>query len=333
MINNILYFDYDKLKPKQKKAERKITYNEMLMIMLGQIVRVDGFEESLDLDLDIALNIKLSDGYTGITYDDGAYRLLYDIQPVGLPRKDGRPNKLNATYVNDDNSVTTKEYTNDIDCVLWYNNALALGESVDFFSYMMTEIDTSIEYNVQRSRYNPLLRVRNQKQKASLDEAMKNTHNGEPVTFVDDFDMMDLLDDNSALTVDLNDVKNIDKVQYLSHLHDDILKRFSNMYGVSMNMSSKQAQQTEKEISGMDAMSWLIPIDMLNQSKEFCHRMKKLYDVNLVAHFGLVHEFNFKSFTGDCTKNDDSMDDDIDKNIGEVNNGDSNGDLSALQNK
>lgn len=261
------------------------------------------------------------------------YYLVFAIQPVGLPRKDGRPYQVNGTYIDKNQQVKTETFTNDENIVLWYNNALATPEtSVDFFSYMFTETDTSMEYNIQRARFNPYIKVKNEKQKRQYEQAMQDTHDGKPIVIVDD--ESDPFSEDTSPTLDVNDVKQIDKLQYLSHFHDDLLKRFSNLYGVSMNMSSKQAQQTEKEVAGMESMSWLLPIDMLEQAKQFCIRLKECYGVELVAHFGAVHELNFKQFTNDCTANDDTMDNDIDVNMEEMEedkDGDSQGDLQPLQ--
>lgn len=306
---NVIYKNYDKLKPKQKKTERNFSYHNNMLVQLGQIVRIDNFRELLDLDLDIALNIKLTEGVVGITYERDKYQLVFNISAVGLPRKDGRPNKLIGTYI-DNEQVYTKEYTNDMDIVLWYNNALATPEStIDYFSYMFTETDTSIEYNIQRSRYNPYIKVKTEKQKQQYMTAMQNTHNGEPIVIVDDED--NLLDDDKQLTVDVNDVKNVDKIQYLQLFYDHLNSRYSQLYGFPITNNAKHAQQSVEEVGSTEAYSWLIPVDMLNQAKEFCKRMSDMFNIELVAHFGMLHELNFSKFTKDCTVNDETENEDL----------------------
>lgn len=335
---NVIYRNYDKLKPKQKKAERSFSYHNQMLVQLGQIVRIDNFLESLDLDLDIAINIKLVEGVVGFTKVNDTYYTVFAIQPAGLPRKDGRPYKVVGTYLDDNQNVVTKEYNNDEDIVLWYNNGLMTGEGcIDFFAYMLTETDVSMQYNIERSRYNPYIKVKNEKQKQQYVQAMQDTHDGKPIVIVDDEGNNPFNNGNNELTVDVNDVKNIDKIQYLSNYHSHLISRFGSLYGFNMDISSKQSEQTEKEISKMDAYSWCIPIDMLNQAKEFCDRMKKLYDVELVAHFGTVHEFNFAKFTTDCTADDDTMnadintvDQDVEMEEGEK-DGDGERDLQPLQ--
>ena len=329
MFNTIIYQNYENLKPKERKRKNTFSYATEMLVMLSQIVRIDDFKAKLGLDLDMALNVKLTDGIVGITKQNDNYYLLFNIQPCGMPGKDLRPHEVIGTYIDENRNIQTKQYTNNVDCVLWYNNSLEMPEyHVDFFSHMLTEIDTSIELNVYHARYNPFLKVENESQKQQIIKAMTQTKDGEPIVVVN-ANNSDWSEDDKVINV--NDVKNIDKVQYLSHLFDDFQKRFSNLYGVSMNMSSKQAQQTEKEISGMEAMSWLIPVDMLTQAKEFCERMKEVYDVELTAHFGTIHELNFAKFAEDCTK-DDNMNDDLhDNQKGDSENDNSERDMEPLQ--
>lgn len=312
-MNNYFLNRYPVLKPKDQKKYNDFSYLTQLQIQVGQIVRLSNFEEETGLDLDLIINIKIDEGMVGISKIDDEYYVLFAINTIDMPRKDLRPNKIVASYIDKNSNIQTKEFVNDVDCVLWYNNSLQIPETfLNFFANELTEIDTSISLNVLNARYNHCLKVHSQKQKTQFEDAVNASKDGRPIVYVDDtLDGFPFTSDDTFLN--FNDVNKIEKVQYLSQLHDDYLKRFSNMYGVSMNMSAKKAQQTEKEISGMDAMSWLIPLDMLHQAKKFCERFKKLYDVEISAHFGMVHELNFQKYANDCTA-DDNLNDDYDNN-------------------
>lgn len=312
-MQNIIYRNYDSLKPKQKKRERNFSYHNQMLCQLAQIVRVDDFKELLDLDLDVAINIKLTEGMVGITKVLNTYYLVYAIAPAGMPRKDGRPFQVTGTYIDSEQRVQTKTFTNDVDIVIWYNNALGTPESnIDYFSYCFTETDTSIEYNLQHSRFNPFIKVKSEKQKRQYVQAMTDTHDGKPIVIVDE-DVNPFSDGNdNNLTVNLTDVKESDKLQYLSLLFDHFTSRYASLYGFSMsNNGTKLAQMTEAEVNGTTAYSWLLPIDMLEQAKQFCERLSTLYSVELNAHFGTLHEFNFSKFTTTCTADDISMNEDI----------------------
>ena len=60
------------------------------------------------------------------------------------------------------------------------------------------------------------------------------------------------------------------------------------------------AQQTEREIEGKDASSWLVPVDILRQFKAFCERANNLYseylEEPLDCRFGSVLMHNYESF-------------------------------------
>lgn len=312
-MNNYFLNSYPCLKPKERKKYNDFSYLTQSQIQVGQIVRLSNFEEITGLDLDMIINIKIDEGMVGIARIDDNYYVLFAINTIDMPRSDLRPNKIVATYIDKNFNIQTKEFTNDVDCVLWYNNSLQIPETfLTFFANELTEIDTSISLNVLNARYNHCLKVHDQKQKTQFENAIDASKDGRPIVYVDDtIGGNPFTSDDTFLN--FNDVNKIEKVQYLSQLHDDYLKRFSNMYGVSMNMSAKKAQQSEKEISGMDAMSWLIPLDMLHQAKKFCERFKKLYGVKITAHFGMVHELNFKKYANDCTS-DDNLNDDYDNN-------------------
>lgn len=307
-MNKYLLNSYSNLKPKEQKKYNDFSYLTQLQMQVGQIVRITEFESVTGLDFDVVVNIKIDEGIVGITKINDYYFVLFGINTIDMPRKDLRPNKIVASYIDEKSQIRVQEFTNDVDCVLWYNNSLQTPETfLNFFANELTEIDTSISLNVLNSRYNHCLKVHSQKQKKQFDVAVEESKGGRPIVYVDDtIDTNPFTSDDALLN--FNDVNKIEKVQYLSQLHDDYMKRFSNLYGVSMNMSAKKAQQSEKEISGMDAMSWLMPMDMLHQAKQFCGRFEKLYGIKMNAHFGMVHELNFEKYTNDCTSDDELND-------------------------
>ena len=79
MFNTIIYQNYDNLKPKERKRKNTFSYATEMLVMLSQIVRIDKFKEKLGLDLDMVLNVKLTDGIAGITKQNDNYYLLFNI--------------------------------------------------------------------------------------------------------------------------------------------------------------------------------------------------------------------------------------------------------------
>lgn len=312
MLQNIIFRDYDKLKSKQKKFERTHSYDVQFSLMLAQIVRIDNIEEITGLDIDVLSHVKLTEGVVGIINKNDNYYMVTSIVMAGMPRKDGRPYQVTGSWIDDNQKVHVDTFTNDVDIVLWYNNALMQPETnIEYFSYMFTEVDTSLHSNVAFSRLNPFLKAKNDIQKKQYEEALKQSHDGELKIIVDgEKSVFSSVED---AIINVNDVKDASYIQYLSHLHDDLLKRFCNLYGVSMNQTSKQAQQSVQEVQGMESASWLLCIDFLNQAKEFCERLKALYNIEVTAHFGMVHELNFNKFIALCTKDVDMDSDNCDE--------------------
>lgn len=303
-MTNFLYLKYKEMKEKTKSIDSDYHYQVDFINALCQVVRIDDFERITDgIDYDLFQTVKLTQGVVGLTKVNDNYYCVFDVKPVGLPNNTMHYNNVIGSYYNVNNELVVKNFEVGKDIVLWYNNHLGVCEN-DIYKYadILSEIDTSLNVGILKTRYTDCIEVECEQDKQNYLKAVRETKNGEPVVFVRKKNA--LIDSESLNTMKLNDFKDSDKLQYLSHLYDDIIKRFCNKNGVSMNMSSKQAQQTEKEISGMDAYSWLNPVSMLYQCQLFCKNVMELYGIVLKCHFGIVHELNYHKYTMECTSND-----------------------------
>ena len=256
----------------------------------------------------------------GILKDEDGYQCCI-VQPQGLPRKDGRPYKVIATYisvVNEKPEVIVKnDLINDKDIVLFYNTAYTKPDfNIYWLAKMLGETDLSIYKNIIYARYAPLLKGKSEREKVQLTEAIDKIIEGEISVFIPE----DIIEDRLAggdpnLVVNITDVTNSDKIQYLSHLYQDFIKRFSMDYGCPISGVEKMAQQNNAEINGDVAYSWLLPIDMLNQAKEGCKRAKELWpELEIDAHFGTLHELMYLKFAQDITKDNPDMNVSIEEN-------------------
>lgn len=297
-----------------KQFRQNIIQNE-LETDLTQIVEIDNFPN--DLDCDLAKIIAIREGVVGLLKKNDEYYIC-SVTPVGLPRKDGRPYKVIARYLamgKTGYEVKVEEYENDKDIVLWYNTDFATPDYNPLrYAHILAEVDVSILANVKRSRLNPLIRVKNSIEKNQIDEALTKSDidYGTPTTYISDNTLSDLISKETPEDYILNftNVNDSDKIQFLSNLNLDLRNRFYSKYGLTMNSSNgKMAQQTTAEIKGADASSWLIPMDMLKQAKKFCERCKDVFGLEMVAHFGAIHELNYKSFSNDCTEDNTATED------------------------
>ena len=302
-MTNFLYLKYKEMKEKTKSYDSDYHYQVDFINALCQVVRIDDFTDITGIDYDLFQTVKLTQGVVGLTKVNDTYYCVFDVKPVGLPNNTMHYNNVIGSYYNENNEIVVGNFTVGVDIVLWYNNHLGVCEN-DIYKYadILSEIDTSLNIGILKTRYTDSIEVSDEQEKQSYLKAIRETKNGEPVVFMRQKNS--LLDNDVMNNIRLNDFKESDKLQYLSHLYDDIIKRFCNKNGVTMNMTSKQAQQTEKEISGMDAYSWLSPVSMLNQCQIFCNSVMDLYGLKISCHFGIVHEMNYHKYIMECTAND-----------------------------
>ena len=302
---------------KTEKIIKDFDYTSKFINKVNQIVRFDNFFEGLDQD--IFNFIKIVDGMVGILKDENGFQCCF-VDPEGLPRKDGRPYKVIARYISvvgDKPEVIVKDHLiNDKDIVLFYNTADAVPDyNIHWLAKMLGETDISIYKNILFARYAPLLRVKSEKEKQQLISAINEIVEGKISTLISDDTFEDILAKEQDPILNITDVGNSDKIQYLSHLYQDIIKRFSMEYGCPISGVEKMAQQNNAEINGDTAYSWLVPIDMLNQAKEGCNRAKALWsELEIEAHFGTLHELMYIKFAQDITKDNPNMNVSIEEN-------------------
>lgn len=303
--------------PGKEKLLKDFDYCLELINNINQIVRFDDFFP--ELDQDIFNNIKITEGMVGILKDEYGFQCCM-VEPEGLPRKDGRPYRVIAKYirvVDDRPEVVVKDHLlNDKDIVLFYNTAYGKPDlNIWWLAKMMGETDVSIYKNILFARYAPLLRVKSEKERKQMMEAIDKIVDGEISTMISDDTFEDLLDKEQDPILNITDVGNSDKIQYLSHLFQDFIKRFTMRYGCPISGVEKMAQQNNAEINGDVAYSWLVPIDMLNQAKEGCNRAKELWpELTIEAHFGTLHELMYIKFAQDITKDNPNMNVSIEEN-------------------
>lgn len=304
-MKNIIELHYKDAKEKVKNMDADFHYNVDLCNALCQVVRIDDFEKKCNnIDYDIFQSIKLFEGVVGLGKVGGKLYCIFDITEVGLPNNTMHYDNVIGSYYDESNELHVEEFKVGKNIVLWYNNPFGVGEN-DIYKYadMLSEIDTSISIAILKTRDTDIFEVSNETEKQELLKSIRETKNGEPIVFVNK--RKNSLVDEEHKKETINDVENSEYIQYLSHLYDNILSRFCNKNGISVNMgSSKQAQQTVNEVDKVDAYSWLNPISMLFQCQKFCGDVKELYDIDLTCHFGIVHEKNFEKFYTECTADD-----------------------------
>lgn len=190
-------------------------------------------------------------------------------------------------------TVTGLKNTNELrgevgkDFAVGWNNAncspdLALLQ----YASILTEIDVSERVNLIFTRFLRIPKVRDSKEKRVVEDAIGAIMDGRFTAVVSDNIekiLGDEPDDNKFL--DLVDIKEVDKLQYLNQYRDNIVKRFYQMYGQGMQSTAKLAQQTTDELHGNDSVSMIIPLQRLAYRKKFVEDINKLFGTNITVDF------------------------------------------------
>lgn len=178
--------------------------------------------------------------------------------------------------------------TNGIDCAVIHFNPFREMETPIFrFADLLTECDISIDANVMYSRYNPIMLCEDDTIKSSIEHALNNIKIGKPITILSKRLMKrftgEKSDDVSILNI--TDVKNSDKIQYLSEYHDSLLRRLYTKYGCPLSSSTKHAQVNSDEISGAESVSKLYITQILEELKRGFENVNNTFGTNWTIEF------------------------------------------------
>lgn len=188
------------------------------------------------------------------------------------------------------------------ECVVFFNNK-AMTPDFDLFTTaeQIAEVDVSIDDNVLYSRFYPVPLVKDEKQKQQVQNIFKNLKDGGMKTSAIDRpdDIGDLFETGAEAIpiLNLTDVKNSDKIQYLTHAHDDIKRWFYTKYGQAVQGTGKQAQQSIAEIDGTTSVSFVYPLNKFYMRQKACEEMNKLFGTNISVRFSPAWAVEFAKFS------------------------------------
>lgn len=271
---------YDKMKAKYKK---KYTERMHFLILLNYLLsrfKWDGLPETfVQEDLE---NILIYNGTVGMVKANGG---LY-VFPGGYS---GDFNGYRGTvYRGALSNIGDFEGIADKEIAVGWNNAT---RSPEFFmmqiASILTEVDISEHVNVIFSRFMKVPKVHNQKEKNALTQTIQNILDGKIDAFVSDdimsTDARRLLgsDNSDDMFLELTDVQQQDKIQYLNQYHDNIYKRFWTLYGQSTQVTSKLAQMTDDEIHSNDNTNLVYLMQCLEKRKEFAEKCNSIFGTNI----------------------------------------------------
>lgn len=284
------------LSAKQKRFLRENDIFAHLLLFLSSMFEYEGMSDSINTDFIEFYCILNPRAAAGVFRDDNGTEILGYATDGGLLDEYGIPSEFNINTLGIPNKQGLVDGLNTAIC---WNNKLHKSDLIKLNRYteMFNLVDTAQKCLIRYARLFPVFQVEDTNVKTQIEQALKNADNGEPFTFTSKSLSKLGVDSRPGVDViNLGDISAVDKIQYLSTYHNDLLRRFYSMYGMSYAQSMKQAQQSIEEIHSDAKVSWIIPNDRLNERKKFIEKYNKVFGHNATVDFSQAWKDGYNEF-------------------------------------
>lgn len=269
---------YKLLSDKGKDFMRNETYCSIIMNSLKQMFVYTG----VDFNADAFETLLLTQGKATL-YKWKDEFCASTLVGCNMKLPNNKYETYNGNWINGEISFTDISYDKIAECRNTSDGLPAL--NVMRFADMLSEVDLSMVFNVQRSRLAPIAIAEDDAQRKQLESCMDASAKGNYKAIAASILNMGTTQSGKVNIVNLNDVTAIQYIQYLSEFHDALTRRIYTMYGMAVQETSKHAQVNSDESNARDGVSWLIPDNMLKCRKKFCDEFNKINGTNLSVDF------------------------------------------------
>ena len=273
------------LTAKQKKFLRENQIFINLLLFLSSMFEYKGMAENINTDF-IEFYLALTPrACCGVYRNNKGREILGYATEGGILNEYGIPEMFNINTLNQNNKQGAVDGVNAAIC---WNNKTHTSDMIQLsrFTELFNLVDTAQKCLIRYARLFPVFEVENQQIKNQIDEALKNADNGEPFTYVNKgLSKIGMDGEPNMKILQLGDVSAVEKMQYLSTYHNDLLRRFFTMYGMNYSQSMKQAQQSIEEIHSDINVSWIIPDDRLKQRRKFIETYNEVFGHNATVEY------------------------------------------------
>ena len=167
------------------------------------------------------------------------------------------------------------------DCVVMHNNSVYTGDmpvicqAVDAITEMFTSLNTNIIY----SRLKPVFKASTDKEKAAIETAFNSIKDdSKPIVITSKNIVEEDIEGSETIKVlEITDVKNADKLQYIVKAIDDVMRWYLTLYGQAIQGNAKLAQQSVDEVQGTTSSSFIIPNDKLRMRRKAIEEVNELF--------------------------------------------------------
>ena len=183
-----------------------------------------------------------------------------------------------------------------VDIAYGINNDTSTPDTLTYWiSHLLGETDKSLQANVLYSRYMPIPKVNDMKDKQAFDEVLDKLEEGQLRAFASRNLFSEELGENADV-FEITDVNRSDKIQHLSRLYDDLYKRFYNVYGQPLQTQNKSSQALSDEVHGMDSVSFIIPMQMYKCRLALADEINRIFDTNISVTFSEPWLYEYNAF-------------------------------------
>ena len=287
MTNQKLYdFILGKFYP--EKISFAWTLKDTFIGMLASMFTYEGLPESIKPEF-VERFLIMNGSIAGWRYDgpdaDYADKLIVSI---GGDANEPDVYGIGTHYIAATQNGYTKSLKRDEDGVIIYNNSCYLPDIqiINAFVDELTEMFVSLRTNILYTRNKPVFKAATDKERRAIQEAFEKIKNDlEPIIVTSTNVMEEIEGSETVKVLDITDVNNADKLQYIVKSIDDAFRWFFTLYGQAVQGNGKLAQQTVKEVDGSTSLSFIYPNDRLKMRQEGFDRFNKMFGTNITVRF------------------------------------------------
>lgn len=285
---------YSKLSTKLKNYITEAAYTDILEQVLSGMLIFEGFPDTVNTEF-ITL-YKMHEGVCAIVDDveDGA---VGHAAVGGVPGLNGIGKDVIVSF---DNGIV-KEYsdwrTNEHVVLMFHDVLMRPDLNVGRFAAALTDVDKSMMLNIIYSRLLPIPTAKNEDHKRALNAVIDGLIKGDITKAILDTDILsDVLGQHKGVDIiNITDVNNAEKLQYLSMFHDDLLRRFYQLYGMDVNGNGKLAQQSVAEIGSRQGASMIIPYNIMREAEKAVKECNRKFGWNCSVQFGKPWQYDLNN--------------------------------------
>ena len=276
----------------QKNPEKLLkawTIKDIFINTLTSMFTYGNTPESFNLDFVERYLVMNGSAAAWILDDPNAVRYKNElICSIGCPAERPDAYGIGEKYI----ATTANGYVKTLDDTngaIGYNNSLHISDMnvINQFSDMVTEMLISLKTNVLYSRYKPVFKASNDQEKKAIEEAFKSVKDDLAPIVITSSNVLAELEGNAdtVKTLDITDVKNSDKLQYIIKSLEDVFRLFYTLYGQCIQGNGKKAQQTVDEVQGSTSTSFILPNDKLRQRRKWVDTINRLFGREFTVDF------------------------------------------------